>query len=54
MTNLNPNNYPCLFNLLALSDVIDPKTTVEDLDAGGNLNLCDMIKEARKELGWSN
>ena len=47
---INANNYPNLFNLLTLSNVIDPNTTVYDEDSDTNINLCDLLTKAWKDL----
>ena len=44
------NEYPCLANLLTLADIIDPETTVENLDSGEKMNLVDIINKAKEEL----
>lgn len=44
------SNEPAVFNLLTLDNVIDPSTTVTDLDSGEEINISRLIEEARTGL----
>ena len=46
MKNINLNDYPQLFNLLSLNNVIDANTFIEDSDSGEQINLNDLICDA--------
>ena len=46
MKNININNYPQLFNLLSLNNVIAANTFIEDSDSGEQINLNDLICDA--------
>ena len=46
----NPNTHPNLYNLLVIPYVTDT-IIVEDLDAGGTINLTELILRAAEELG---
>ena len=48
--NITADTHPALFNLLNVVHVTDT-IIVEDLDAGGEINLTELIKEAAEELG---
>ena len=48
--NINANTHPALFNLLNVIYVTDT-IIVEDLDAGGTINITELIKAAVEELG---
>lgn len=48
--NINAETHPNLFNLLTIPEVTDT-IIVEDVDAGGEINLTELILAARKELG---
>lgn len=47
---MTPTTHPNLFNLLYLSEVIDDNTIITDLDSGDEINLCELILAARREL----
>lgn len=47
---INPDTHPNLYNLLTIPEVTDT-IIVEDLDAGGNINLTELINAVREELG---
>ena len=46
MKKININDYPQLFNLLSLNNVIDANTFIEDSDSGEQINLNDLICDA--------
>ena len=46
MKNININDYPQLFNLLSLNNVIAANTFIEDSDSGEQINLNDLICDA--------
>ena len=46
MKNININDYPQLFNLLSLNNVINANTFIEDSDSGEQINLNDLICDA--------
>ena len=46
MKNININDYPQLFNLLSLNNVIAADTFIEDSDSGEQINLNDLICDA--------
>lgn len=48
--NITPETHPNLFNLLSLTEVTD-LIIVKDLDAGGEINVTELIAAARAELG---
>ena len=47
---INLQDYPNLYNLLTIPEVTDT-IIVEDLDAGGTINLTELILRAAEELG---
>lgn len=51
MKTLTAENYPNLFNLLTLTEVTD-EIIVEDIDAGGDINVTELINAVKAELGW--
>ena len=46
MKKININDYPQLFNLLSLNNVIAANTFIEDSDSGEQINLNDLICDA--------
>ena len=48
--NITADTHPALFNLLSVVYVTDT-IIVEDLDAGGEINITELIKAAAEELG---
>ena len=46
MKNINIKDYPQLFNLLSLNNVIAANTFIEDSDSGEQINLNDLICDA--------
>lgn len=50
MKNLTIENFPNLFNLLSLVNVIPDDTFVEDTDSGETINLNSLINETINEL----
>ena len=46
MKKININDYPQLFNLLSLNNVISANTFIEDSDSGEQINLNDLICDA--------
>ena len=46
MKNINIKDYPQLFNLLSLNNVIAANTFKEDSDSGEQINLNDLICDA--------
>ena len=48
--NINANTHPALFNLLNVIYVTDT-IIVEDLDSDTEINITELIEEARRELG---
>lgn len=48
--NINPDTHPNLLNLLTIPEVTDT-IIVENIDAGGEINLTELIIAAREELG---
>ena len=46
MKKININDYPQLFNLLSLNNVINANTFIEDSDSGEQINLNDLICDA--------
>ena len=47
---ITPDTHPCLCNLLNIPYVTDT-IIVEDLDAGGTINITELIEMVREELG---
>ena len=46
MKKINISDYPQLFNLLSLNNVIAADTFIEDSDSGEQINLNDLICDA--------
>ena len=47
---INSTDYPSFFNLLVLPEVIAEDTTVDDIDAGGVINVCTLIDDAASDF----
>lgn len=47
---INAETHPCLCNLLTIPYITDT-IIVEDLDAGGTINITELIEMVREELG---
>ena len=50
MKNIDISKYTALLNLMSIIEVTD-EIIVEDLDAGDTINVSELIREARRELG---
>ena len=48
--SININNFPNLFNLLTLNNVIADDTFIEDAETGDMINLNRLINDAANEL----